>query len=388
MTPPPQTRLRVIGRNEFLIEPIRAAARHDLGFEIEFELVEALEGLRRVVTAPESFDVYLQWHTVDLIWTAGAIRAIDLDRIDCRAHIFAQAAPPLNRQFPPTLGRKLFVQSDGELGPKPTSKVSVLPLLHGVDSFGFVQAARQLIGPGAENRESWGWLLDARLRGRVGMIADPAIGMLEAALAIEATEGIRFDDIGNLSIEEIDIVAEVLIRLKKLDHFRGFWTSTEECARLMQRGAVVQSMFSPAMNHLRRNGTPVIMADPVEGGRGWHSDLCISSATEGHALDAAYAYLNWCCGSWPAACALRQGLYPFLTESARSEAAPEEWDYWFRGLPAARSLPDPTGRPTIPAGHVREGGSYHKRMSSVRVWNTIMDNHGYLSRRWQEFTNT
>jgi putative spermidine/putrescine transport system substrate-binding protein len=39
----------------------------------------------------------------------------------------------------------------------------------------------------------------------------------------------------------------------------------------------------------------------------------------------------------------------------------------------------------VRAGEVRGGGSYIDRMSRVRVWNTIMDDHNYLARRWNEF---
>lgn len=383
MALPETTKLRVIGRREFLLPPICEAARRELGFAIEFETVDSLEGLRRVVTAPETFDVYHQWHTVDLIWTAGAIQAIDLDRIDCAADILALATPPRNHALPPTLMRKLFVQPDGGLGPQPSGHSSLLPVIHGVDSFGYLPALREIVdGP-----ESWGWLFDSRLRGKVGLISDPALGMLEAALATEATGGAKFGDVANLRIEEIDLVADTLIQLKKLGHFRGLWTGYEESARLMQRGTLVQSMFSPGATRLRREGLPVVIANPHEGGRGWHSDLCISSATTGHALDAAYAYLNWTCGGWPAMCLSRQGYYPFLSGPARAVMPPEEWDYWFRGLPAVRPLPDPWGQPAIPAGHLREGGSYAERMSRVRVWNTFMDEHGYLVRRWQEFLN-
>ena len=60
-------RLRVIARREFAPEPLRRKASEDLGIDLEFDVVDTLEGLRRVVTAPDTFDVYHQWHTIDLI---------------------------------------------------------------------------------------------------------------------------------------------------------------------------------------------------------------------------------------------------------------------------------------------------------------------------------
>lgn len=141
----------------------------------------------------------------------------------------------------------------------------MLPVLRGVDCFAYQPAVRDLIGPVA--RESWGWLFDDRLRGHVGLLSDPVLGMIEAALATEASRNISFDDIGNLSIEDIDLVADTLIQLKKLGHFRGVWSNYEEAARLMQRGALVQSMFTPGATRLRREKLPVTIANPIEGAR-------------------------------------------------------------------------------------------------------------------------
>ena len=374
--------LRVIARREFLPASLREEVTAALGIDIEFDVVDTLDGLRRVITAPDSFDVYHQWHTVDLIWTSRAIQPIELDRLNCAAELRALARPPRDATLPPTITRKLFLQANGELGPTPSNHISMLPVIHGVDCFAYLPGARELIGE--ETRESWGWLLDSRLRGRVALLSDPVLGMIEAALATEAARNVTFGDIGNLTIEEIDLVADTLIQLKKLGHFRGFWSNYEEAARLMQRGVLVQSMFTPGTTRLRREKVAVTIANPMEGGRGWHSDLCVSSATEGAALDAAYAYLNWWAEGRPGACLSRQGYYAFLPERAQKYLEPAEWDYWYEGMPAATVLPDPFGQPAIPAGHVREGGPYAQHMGRVRVWNTFMDEHTYLVRRWRE----
>jgi putative spermidine/putrescine transport system substrate-binding protein len=36
-------------------------------------------------------------------------------------------------------------------------------------------------------------------------------------------------------------------------------------------------------------------------------------------------------------------------------------------------------------GEVCDGGSYQERMSRIAVWNSVMDEHNYLVRRWNEF---
>ncbi len=102
-------KLRVIGRTEFLPEPIRARARRDLGFDIEFELSDGIDGLKRAVTRPDTFDVYHQWHTIDLIWTARAIQDIDLARIDGGAEIRAKALSGPGSRAIATVFGKLFL---------------------------------------------------------------------------------------------------------------------------------------------------------------------------------------------------------------------------------------------------------------------------------------
>ncbi len=376
-------RLRIIGRSELVTAPIRERAARDLPFPLDFELIDTIEGLQRVVTRPGSFDVYHQWHTVDLIWTARCIQAIDLSRLRHGAEITAAAR---GRSGPSrvidTVFDKLFVQQDGSLDSNPTGWLSMLPLLHGVDSFGYAPAIRDHLG---QEPESWGWLLDRRLQGRVAMISDPVLGMIEAALAVEALRGESFSNVGNLSIEEVDEVADILLHKKKIGHFKGFWNSFEESARLMQRGALIESLFSPGAARLRSLGLPLTLSTPVEGCRGWHADLCISAAATGEVLDAAYAYLNWWQEGWAGASAARQGYYATFPGRIRAHLEPGEWEYWYEGLPAERRLNDPYGQPCIPAGHRREGGSHRERMSRARVWNTFMDEHTHVVRRWREF---
>lgn len=380
-----QRPLRVIGRSELLPLPIRQKAAEALDFPVEFELIDGIEGLQRVVTRPESFDVYLQWHTVDLIWTARCIQAIDLARLKTGPEIMAAARSQSGvSKVIDTVFDKLFVQPDGTLARTPSDRLSMLPLVHGVDSFGYLAALRDGLAP--NEAATWGWMLDPRWAGQVGLIGDPVLGIIEGALAVEASRGLSFEDIGNLSVEEVDEVIDTLIHKKKIGHFKGVWSQAEDAVRLIQRGGVVlQTIFSPAAAKLRGLGVPIVISTPAEGCRGWHSDLCISAATGGETLDAAYDFLNWCQDGWAGACFARQGYYATFPDRIRGHLHPDEWDYWYGGIRAARPLPDPEGRICVPTGHRREGGSHRERMSRARVWNTFMDEHTHVVRRWRDF---
>ena len=88
------------------------------------------------------------------------------------------------------------------------------------------------------------------------------------------------------------------------------------------------------------------------------------------------------------ASAARQGYYATLPSRVRAHLGPGEWEYWYEGQPAMLALKDPYGRSTVPHGHVREGGSHRDRMSRARVWNTFMDEHTQVVRRWREVLAT
>ncbi|MBC7740351.1 MAG: hypothetical protein H7245_24800 [Candidatus Saccharibacteria bacterium] len=233
---------------------------------------------------------------------------------------------------------------------------------------------RRLVEPaaiGADEPKSWGWLPDPRLQGRVAMINDPVLDMIEAALAVEAQRGAAFADTGNLTLEEVAEVAEALIARKRLGHFRGFLNSYDDSVQLLGRGVVLESIFLPGVAKWRSRGGRVTVSTPVEGCRGWHADLCLSAACAGEQSDMAYAYLNWWMGGWAGASAARQGYYTTFPARVRAHLDPGEWEYWYEGQPA------PDGQIAVPAGHLREKASHRDRMSRARVWNLHGRAHPY-----------
>jgi putative spermidine/putrescine transport system substrate-binding protein len=381
--------LRVLGTHEILIEPIRRQAKIDLGINIEEQITDSMDAVHRAVTAPDSFDVYHQWHTVDLIWSAGSIQPIEIDRIDYWDEIALSAKNGAGlKEDPHRSGpqSKLFLQADGSLDLNPTGLASMVPTLHGVDAPGYIQSVRNKIMGDID--DSWAWLVDDRWQGKVALPCDPSLGIIEAALALEASKQLTFHDIGNLQEEEIDAIVSILIRKKKVGHFRGFWSYGEESERLMSRGGVcLQSIWSPSVYRLRQMGVDVVCAAPVEGYRGWYAGLCLSSRVNPEILDIAYAYLNWWLAGKPGSILSRQGYYAATPQRARGFLAENEWDFWYANKAAATELVDPFGNVCIQPGEVRHGGSYITRMSHVRVWNRFMDEQNYLVRRWREFLN-
>jgi putative spermidine/putrescine transport system substrate-binding protein len=146
-------------------------------------------------------------------------------------------------------------------------------------------------------------------------------------------------------------------------------------------------MWSPGVTALRRRGIPVQEAVPQEGYRAWHGGLCLSRRVSGAMIDVAYEYLNWWLSGWPGAVIARQGYYMSVPGRVQAHLTPAEWAYWYDGKPAETDLPGPDGKRTIAAGSIRSGGSYWQRASSIAVWNTTMDEHNYLARRWAHFVS-
>lgn len=383
--------LRVLGTSVTLLDCIRDQARKDLGIDIRFEVLDGVAAQTRGVLSPESFDIYDQWfHNVDFIWPASAVQPIDIKRITHWDEI--NSLPKTGRitlHAPLGDGSKpvdrLYVQPDGNFGPRPTGKITMLPVSHNADSFGY---RRDLLPADLiSEEESWGWLVDERCCGLVGLQSDCAIGALDAALAVEAKGLAKFNDIGNLSIEEIDRLIECLIKLKRNNHFRTFWSDHSAAVEQMKQGAVgIESLWSPALIELKAQQLDLCMAAPREGYRAWYGGMSISRCATGRVLDAAYDYMNWWLSGWPGALIARQGYYISNPQRSRPLMSKAEWDYWYDGKPASEDLLGVSGdKPVIRKGEVREGGSYIQRMSQIAVWNSVMDEHNYLVRRWHDF---
>lgn len=380
--------LRVLGTREMLLESIRKQAEADLGLKIRYIVLDGMAALQRAISAPDSFDVYDQWHAIDLAWTARAIQPLAVERIALWGEIVAlslhgrfDALSSVGHGDVPA--RQLWVQPDGRLGSRPSPFASMVPTVHNADAPGFLPAAREILGQDAA--ESWAWLLDDRVAGRVAIMRDPSLGVIECALAAQAAGLADFRDMGNLSIDEIDVLIEILIAKKRSGHFRGFWSAYEDSVQLVERGVAVGSIWSPAVTALRARNWPIRILNPKEGYRGWHSGLCLSSRARSRTLDAAYDYLNWWLTGWAGAQLARQGYYMSIPERTRPHLTADEWNYWYEGEPAAGEIRDNFGSVVARSRERREGGSYRERMSRIAVWNSFMDEHNYLVRRWSEF---
>ncbi|MGF6174772.1 ABC transporter substrate-binding protein [Ensifer sp. 4252] len=380
-------RLRVLGTAISLLEELRVRAEADLGIDVVFDNNDFLTTQHKAAQEPDSYDIYDQcFHNLDIVWYWRAIQPIEIGRIALwneindltkTGHIGPNAR--LGQGDAPV--KKLFVQPNLELGDTPSSTISMLPTTHNFDSFAY----RTDVAPNTVAMNSWAALLDERWAGRAALVDEPAIGIFDAALAAQASGLMSFDNIGAMTVDEIDRLIGLLEERKKNGYFRAFWRTAEDAARLMVRGETdIQSMWSTGISILNGQGVPVEQAVPAEGYRAWHGGLCLARHLSGRMRDVAYDYLNWWISGWPGSVVARQGYYISTPERSRQFMSVAEWDYWYGGLPATCDLPGPDGTMRIRAGSVRSGGSYWQRANCIAVWNTTMDEHNYLVRRWMQ----
>ena len=385
--------VRVLGTHVTLQEAIKKQAQQDLKINLEFHPGGSSEVLTKAISNPNSFDIYEQWsNSTRLLWDSGSIQALDTKKLQYWDEI--NDLPKLGKISPNAkVGRGdapnkiLFVQDDGTLGAKLTDKISFMPYVHNVDSFGYNSSIIEAGTP--YETESWGWLLDEKYKGRVAVINEPTIGLFDLVLAVQAKGLAKFKDIGNLTIAEIDTFFEIIYSYKKKGHFRGFWNSVPHSIELMKNSEVdIESMFSPAVSTLNGQGVPCLYAAPKEGYRAWYGVMALSSQVNSEQKDAAYAYMNWWLSGWAGAFIARQGYYIANAQRSKPFMSQAEWDYWYAGKVASTDLLGTDNNIAVRKGTYRRGGSYTKRFENIAVWNTVMPNFDYTLQKWHKLVRS
>ena len=367
---------------------LKERAEADLGFPLEFMEQDFVTAQRTAAMRPDSYDVYDQcFHNLDIVWHWRAIQPIDISRIEAWDEMSDLArcvgANGAGGGLGDTPASRLYVQPDATLSANPTGRISMLPTVYNFDSFAINQGVSAL----DVDRDvvSWSELLNPGWHGRVALVDEPAIGAFDLTMALVAAGRMEVRDLGNMTVDEIDEMYGHAVELVNSGHLAPFWRRASEPVERFSNGELsISSIWSPSVVAMKARGMKVRQASPTEGYRAWHGGLCLAQHLQGRRLDMAYAWFNWFLDGWAGACMARQGYYMSVPERVRAVLNPEEWDYWYEGKPAARNLPDPNGREAIRAGEIRSGGSYRARANHIAVWNSAMDEHNFLVRRWNK----
>jgi putative spermidine/putrescine transport system substrate-binding protein len=371
------------------IPKIAEQATKDLGFTISMQATESADLLNRFLSQSSAIDVG-DVSIVFMKYLVGrsVLQAIPLSKFtdwDKVIPLFSKGVYP-NGGEASTQGVAPYtvLYATGPDGQKfatsPTEWLTGIPTITNADTLGI---RPDLVGRPVN---SWADLLSPEFKGRAALQDQPTVGVIDVAMALEARGDIKYGNKGNMTRAEIDKTINTMIDVKKSGHFRSFWTSFDQSVNLMASGEVViQSMWSPAVAAVKARGIPVVYQPLREGFRGWGYTLAPMKHLTGLKLDCFYEYMNWYTSGFQGAFIARQGYYSSVPENARKFLSEAEWDYWYGGKPAAADITDPYGKLMEKAGNTRDGGAFWDRMGNIAVWNSVMDEDRYLTRRWNEF---
>jgi putative spermidine/putrescine transport system substrate-binding protein len=373
------------------IPAIAAQATKDLGFTVQMQAVENADLLNRFLSAPESMDCADTALTnLRYLTGRGTLQGIPLAKFkywDKTMPIFTKGEYPDGRKIAQQgITPTMTIYCTDATGQKFTAGgaqsdfVTGIPTVINGDTLGI---RPDLVG---RKIETWADLLSPDFKGKAALQDNPTIGIIDVAMAMEARGDVKYGNKGNMTKAEIDKTIDTMLKVKSSGQFRSFWTSFDQSVNLMASGEVViQSMWSPAVAAVRSRGIPCTFQPLKEGYRGWGYTLTAMKHVTGMKLDAFYEYMNWYASGYEGSFIAREGYYAAQPENVRKYLTADEWDYWFEGKPAKADIMSPFGKVMEKAGNTRDGGSIWQRLGNIAVWNSVMDEDRYLTRRWNEF---
>ena len=382
--------LRHSGPPVTAIPAIAEQASKDLGFKVQMQASENSDLLNRFLSQSNTMDCA----DISLVFMRYLIGRNVLQGIPIGKAKHWDKTMPLFTKGESSTGKKLpqqgitplmILYATGPDGQKvtpgtPTDWVTGVPTITNADTLG--------IRPDLVGRPiaSWADLLSPEFKGRTALQDQPTIGIIDVAMALEARGDVKYVNKGNMTKAEIDTTITKMMEIKKSGQFRSFWSTFDQSVNLMASGeVVVQSMWSPAVAAVRSRGIACTYQPLKEGFRGWGFTLGVMKHVEGLKLEAFYEYLNWYTGGFQGAFIAKQGYYAAQPETVRKFLTEDEWGYWFGGQSAKGDILNPFGKLMEKAGNVRDGGSIDDRLGNIAVWNSVMDEDRYLTRRWNEF---
>jgi putative spermidine/putrescine transport system substrate-binding protein len=381
--------LRYLGTAVNQADDITKKVKADTGITIEYISATTDDVTKRVITQPNSFDVLdTEYFSLKKLVPSGNILGMDARKIkefDNITPVFTKGQLPNGKVIGDqgTAPKKvMFVegQNSTKFATSPTQWVTLIPTVYNADTLG--------IRPDLIKRpiDSWKELLNPEFKGKASILNIPSIGIMDAAMVVEAAGLYKYPDKGNMTRAEIDMTMKVLTEAKKSGQFRAFWKDFNESVNLMASGeTVIQSMWSPAVTAVRTKGIACTFQPLKEGYRSWASGFCLSKSVTGRKAELAYEFVNWFLSGWAGAYLNRQGYYSAVLSTAKANMEPYEWAYWMEGKAAEKDIKAPDGSLLEKAGATRDGGSYEDRMGNVACWNAVMDENDYMVRKWNEF---
>ena len=264
----------------------------------------------------------------------------------------------------------------------PTQFMSLIPTVYNADTLG--------IRPDLIKRpiDSWAELLNPEFKGKAAILNIPSIGIMDAAMVVEAKGLYKYPDKGNMTKKEIDLTIKTLDRGQEGGPVPLALEGLQRERQPDGLGRGRDPVDVVAGRHRRAREGHSVHLPAAEGrlSRLGGSGFGLPSTLSGKKLDAAYVFINWFLDGWAGAYLNRQGYY---SRRARDR---EVEDGGLRvGLLDGRQARDARHQVARTAtcwprpAASRDGGSYEQRMGGIACWNALMDENTYMVQKWNEF---
>jgi putative spermidine/putrescine transport system substrate-binding protein len=233
--------LRQFGTGVSNLNAIAEKCKADLGITLEMTATDSDTAAQRAVTQPDSYDIAdIEYWILKKVFPSGVIQPMETAKLKyydkivplfktgklTPDSIIAQGTAPHTVGYVEKAGDKTFAAAE-------TGLFTMVPTIYNADTLG--------IRPDLVGREitTWADIMDPAFKGKTSILNIPSIGIMDAAMIMEAMGNIKYADKGNMTKAEIDATIDFLIKAKQDGQFRAFWKSFDESVNLMASGEVV-----------------------------------------------------------------------------------------------------------------------------------------------------
>jgi putative spermidine/putrescine transport system substrate-binding protein len=142
--------------------------------------------------------------------------------------------------------------------------------------------------------DSYGVIFDPKLKGKTAMEDAWINSVIFTAIYLKNSENAKIDEPGNLTVDELALVMEFLIKHKRDRQFRTFWNGWEQGLQLVANQEVwVMTGWEPIVYAARMRGVDCYYAAPKEGYEGWgNNTILLNSAVVRGRTKAAHQLVN------------------------------------------------------------------------------------------------
>ncbi|MDP3316940.1 MAG: PotD/PotF family extracellular solute-binding protein, partial [Devosia sp.] len=216
--------LRQFGTGVSNLNAIAEKCKADLGITLEMTATDSDAAAQRAVTQPDSYDIAdIEYWILKKVFPSGVIQPMDTSKLKYYDKIvplfkngkltpdsvIAQGTAPHTVGYVEKPGDKTFAAGE-------TGWFTMVPTIYNADTLG--------IRPDLVGREisSWADIMDPAFKGKTSILNIPSIGIMDAAMIMEAMGNITYADKGNMTQAEIDATIDFLIKAKQAGQFRAF----------------------------------------------------------------------------------------------------------------------------------------------------------------------